>query len=117
MATRRKIEITTKTFRCTAEVPGQWLTAGETYTAEFRSNSRDVHFVRRAGAGMSELEMIAARHAEIDADIAEHTANGDSFAAYWAGSASSSVLRDFAAGRTIKAKTRRKPIRLIRVVR
>ena len=42
----RKIEITTKTFHCTKELPGEYLSAGETYTAKFRSNSKDVHFVR-----------------------------------------------------------------------
>ena len=41
-----KITITRKTFFCKEALAGEYLTAGETYAAEFRSNSKDVHFVR-----------------------------------------------------------------------
>ena len=52
------------------------------------------------GITQSDLDLVAisARHAEIDADIANAP---DSFSAYWAGSASASVLRDYKAKRGV----------------
>jgi len=54
----------------------------------------------------------AARAAEYATD---KTAAVDSFAAYWAGSASASVMRDYRAGRVRDTKI--KPPRSLRIVR
>ena len=52
--------------------------------------------IRAAGA---EGEVELARQAEYEADLA--ACKGDSFATYWAGSASASVMRDYRAGRVV----------------
>jgi len=58
--------------------------------------AEEMAHIRACGAeGEAEL----ARQAEYEAELA--ACAGDSFAAYWAGSASASVMRDYRAGRVV----------------
>lgn len=58
--------------------------------------AEEMALIRAAG---EEAEVEYARQAEYEADLA--AAKGDSFAEYWAGSASASVMRDYRAGRVV----------------
>ena len=55
---------------------------------------------------LANMELFMARESEYQAEVA--AAGSDSFAVYWAGSASASVLRDYKAGRVITIKSGRR---------